>query len=161
MESCEQQDGKELQRLRAAASSISALAPTDDPISTLRELNSAFTLHPRADVLLESGVVRLLLQTLVLTGNSDAPWIAGDRLLYICLLFSRLLESEGGANLLTECNAVDHIAAFLPCIYELVPVESMSVFLRVLETASCTSVLATAARRAALTNLLSFMRVLD
>lgn len=60
---------EQIHRLHAAVSCAIALAPDRSAVSNLRD---AFYMHSDLDILGESGVVGLLLQSLVLTGDGDA-----------------------------------------------------------------------------------------
>lgn len=107
-------------RLHVAANRIAAL---DIDLAALTELRDAFTVQSRVDVLRESGVVPLLMQSLVFSGDTVADAdstvaktnavAATDRINMSINLFAYMIWFTGGRELLAESGVIASFLAVL------------------------------------------------
>ena len=138
-------------RIHAALGCVAALA-TDLP--ALVELKRALSCYCRIDILRESGVIPLLLQSLLLTGNIDDNDRLTKRFNIICQILKQITHWGDGLGLLNECGTVEKLTSFLPHLSSRVMVIKL---LKLVSAVASQSVLTASVRHAALAHLSSLM----
>jgi len=104
---------RELLRVHTAISRIAAL---DTDLAALIELDEAYCDKSLFAVLCESGIVPLLLRSLVLPSNSSSVDNSAvtARIFTLVAMFKAMLRHDGGLELLRDSRALESLIAVIP-----------------------------------------------